>query len=182
MTERVEEGCDDLMSFLSKLFGSKEPQRPDIKERTVMNIKTGDFITYDLEDFEVVGKLSFNDHGFKWFAYQLQGNNKVIWLSVEMDDELELGIYVKSKLKLQEPLPKKIELDGVTYFQDEYGTAIVKGEGRSQNVDGAQCRYFSYFDEEDEKALSLEIWGNEIEASTGYYIEEYELKIIAGSN
>jgi len=170
------------MGFLSKLFGSKEPQRPAVKERNVMNLKMGDFITYDLEDFEVVGKLSYNDHGFKWYAYQLQGNNKVIWLSVEMDDELELGIYVKNTLKLQEPIPKKIELDGVTYIQDEYGTALVTGEGRSQNVDGVQCRYFSYYDEQDEKALSLEIWGNEIEASTGYDIEEYEIKIIAGSH
>lgn len=170
------------MGFLSKLFGSKEPQRPAVKERNVMNLKMGDFITYDLEDFEVVGKLSYNDNGFKWYAYQLQGNNKVIWLSVEMDDELELGIYVKNTLKLQEPIPKKIELDGVTYIQDEYGTALVTGEGRSQNVDGVQCRYFSYYDEEDEKALSLEIWGNEIEASTGYDIEEYEIKIIAGSH
>lgn len=170
------------MSFFSKLFGSKEKSRPAVEERTVMNLKVKDIITYDLEDYEVVGKLSYNDHGFKWYAYQLQGMNKVIWLSVEMDDELELGIYEKSTLKLQEPLPKKIELDGVTYYQDEYGSAVVKGEGRSQNVDGVQCRYFSYYDEEDEKALSIEIWGNEIEASTGYDIEEYEIKIIAGSN
>ncbi|TDL30746.1 DUF4178 domain-containing protein [Jeotgalibacillus sp. S-D1] len=169
------------MSFFSKLFGSKQPQKPAVEERTVMNLKVKDIVTYDLEDYEVVGKLSYNDHGFKWYAYQLQGASRVIWLSVEMDDELELGIYEKSTLKLHDPLPKEIEFNGVTYYQDEHGTAVVKGEGRSQNVDGAQCRYYSYYDDEDEKALSIEIWGNEVEASTGYDIEEYELKIIAGS-
>ncbi|KIL46414.1 DUF4178 domain-containing protein [Jeotgalibacillus campisalis] len=169
------------MSFFSRLFGSKEKERPAVEERTVMNLKVKDIVTYDLEDYEVVGKLSYNDHGFKWYAYQLQGVSKVIWLSVEMDDELELGIYEKATLKLQEPLPKKIEHEGVLYYQDEHGTATVRGEGRSQNVDGAQCRYFSYYDDDDEKALSIEIWGNDVEASTGYEIEEYELKIIAGS-
>jgi len=169
------------MSFFNKLFGNNKP-KPAVEDRTVMNLKVKDIVTYDLEDYEVVGKLSYNDHGFKWYAYQLQGLNKVIWLSVEMDDELELGIYEKATLKLQEPLPKKIEYNGTTYYQDEFGTAVVKGEGRSQNVDGVQCRYFSYYDDQDETALSIEIWGNDIEASTGYDIEEYEIKIIAGSN
>ncbi|KIL44326.1 DUF4178 domain-containing protein [Jeotgalibacillus soli] len=169
------------MSFFGKLFGSKEKKRPEIEERTVMNLKVGDIVTYDLEDYQVVGSLSYNDHGFKWYAYQLQGASRVIWLSVEMDDELELGIYEKSKLKVQEPIPKKLELDGVTYYQDETGTATVRGEGRSQNVDGVKCRYYSFYDEEEEKYLSLEIWGSEIEASTGFGIEEYEIKIIAGS-
>ncbi|MGG3574104.1 DUF4178 domain-containing protein [Bacillus gobiensis] len=170
------------MSFFTKLFGNKEKKTPVVEERTVMNLRTGDIVTYDLEDYEVVGKLSYNDHGFKWYAYQLQGASRVIWLSVEVDDDLELGIYEKSKLKLEEPIPKKLAVDGVDYYLDESGTAVVRGEGRSQNVDGVQCRYFDFYDDEEEKYLSVEIWGSEIEVSTGYGIEEYEIKIIAGSN
>lgn len=170
------------MSFFTKWFGNKEKKTPAVEERTVMNLRTGDIVTYDLEDYEVVGKLSYNDHGYKWYAYQLQGASRVIWLSVEMDDTLELGIYEKSKLKLSEPIPKTLEADGVTYYLDESGTAVVRGEGRSQNVDGVQCRYFDFYDDEEEKYLSVEIWGSEIEVSTGYGIEEYEIKIIAGSN
>ncbi|TFE01366.1 DUF4178 domain-containing protein [Jeotgalibacillus sp. R-1-5s-1] len=170
------------MSLFKRLFGGKEPARPEVEERSVMNLKIKDIVTYDLQDYEVVGKLSYNDHGFKWTAYQLQGVQDVIWLGVEMDDELELGIYKKVPLKLQEPLPKEIEYEGITYYLDEKGSAIVKGEGRSQNVDGVKCKYAEYYDEEDEKALSVEIWGGDVEASTGYSIEEYEIKIIAGSN
>ncbi|KIL50726.1 hypothetical protein KP77_13460 [Jeotgalibacillus alimentarius] len=170
------------MSFFKRLFGGKQDTRPEVKDRTVHNLKIGDIVTYDLQDYEVVGKLSYNDHGFKWSAYQLQGVQEVIWLGVEMDDELELGIYKKSTLKLQEPLPKEIEYEGTTYYLDETGSAIVKGEGRSQNVDGVKCKYAEYYDEDDEKALSVEIWGGDVEASTGYSIEEYELKIIAGSH
>ncbi|MBP3040105.1 DUF4178 domain-containing protein [Bacillaceae bacterium Marseille-Q3522] len=169
------------MGLFEKLFGSKEKQRPVIKERTVMNLKIGDIVTYNLEDYEVVGKLSYYDHGYKWYAYQLQGTDRVLWLSVEMDDELELGIYEKVNFPLREPIPKKLELGGVTYYLDESGTAEVRGKGRSENVDGARCRYFDFYDVEDEKYLSIEIWGSEVEVSTGYGIEEYELKIIAGS-
>lgn len=168
------------MSFLRGLFGRKEEPVSNVKERTVLNIQVGDIITYDLLDYQVVGKLTYNDHGFEWIAYQLQGE-KTLWLSVEMDDELYVGIYEKVKKKLSEPLPKTIEYEGVTYYLDENGTARVKGEGQSSNVNNMNCRYFDYCDDEEEQFLSVEIWGSEVEVSYGFSIEEYELKIIAGS-
>lgn len=168
------------MGLFGRLFGKEKP-KPAVQKRTVMNLKIGDIVTYDLEDYQVVGKLSYNDHGFKWYAYQLQGSDRMRWLSVEMDDELELGIYEKADFPVQEPIPKKLNLGGVTYYLDESGTAIVHGEGRGQNVDGMSCRYFDFYDEDEEKYLSVEIWGSEVEVSTGRGIEAYELQIIAGS-
>ncbi|MEQ6378649.1 DUF4178 domain-containing protein [Bacillaceae bacterium S4-13-56] len=168
------------MGFFRGLFGRKEAPESNINERTVMNIQVGDIITYDLHDYQVVGKLIYNDHGFEWIAYQLQGK-KTLWLSVEMDDELYVGIYEKVKMKLSEPLPKKIEHEGVTYYLDENGTARVKGEGQGSNVNDMNCRYFDYCDDGEEQFLSVEIWGSEIEVSYGFSIDEYEIKIIAGS-
>lgn len=168
------------MGFLDKLF--KKKQAPsEIKERSVMNIQVDDIVSYDLVDYQVVGKLTYNDHGYTWTAYQLIDQQQTIWLSVEMDDELELGIYERAKIKLDEPLPDKIEYEGKTYFIDEKGQAFVKGEGRGQNVNGAEVRYFDYCDEEEEEFLSVEIWGSEIEVSKGYEIDDFEIKIIAGS-
>ncbi|WP_246941201.1 DUF4178 domain-containing protein [Bacillus pinisoli] len=168
------------MSFFQKLFGKKEV-RPNIEERTVLNLQINDIVAYDLEDYQVVGKLTYSDHGFSWHAYQLQSPDRVIWLSVEMDDELYLGIYEKSKLKLSEPIPKEINDEGTTYYLDEHGVAQVTGIGRGQNVNGATCKYFDFCDEEQEAFLSVEIWGSEVEVSKGYAIEEYELKIIASN-
>ncbi|MBP3952432.1 DUF4178 domain-containing protein [Bacillus suaedae] len=168
------------MSFFQKLFGKKETSAPTVKERTVENIQVGDIVEYDLADYHVVGKLTYNDHGFEWTAYQLEGA-KTIWLSMEMDDELYVGIYEKQTEKLQEPLPKELTYEGVKYHLDESGTAHVKGEGRGANVNNIQCRYFDYCDKDEENFLSVEIWGSEIELSYGYPIEHYEIKIIAGS-
>src|SRR3954451_6643836 len=97
------------MSFFSKLFGKKADVQKPVEARNMFNLQMDDIVTYDLEDYKIVGKISYDDHGFKWHAYQLEGVSRTIWLSVEMDDELYLGIYEKVKLKLQEPIPKKIE-------------------------------------------------------------------------
>jgi hypothetical protein len=169
------------MSFFSKLFGKKANTPKPVVERNMFNLQLDDIVTYDLEDYKIVGKISYDDHGFKWHAYQLEGVSRTIWLSVEMDDELYLGIYEKIKMKLQEPIPKKLEYDGVMYYLDESGSAKVTGIGRNQNINGMICKYYDYCDEEEEKFLSVEIWGSEIEVSAGYEIEQYELKIIASN-
>jgi hypothetical protein len=169
------------MSILKRLFGKKEKNVPVVKDRNVFTIEVGDIVAYDLEDYEVVNKLTYNDHGFEWLAYQLESPGKTVWLSAEMDDQVYLGIYEKAKLKLSEPIPEEIEYEGIRYFLDEAGTARVKGEGRGKNVDGMNCRYFDYEDDDEEKYLSVEIWGSEIEVSSGYEINEYEIKIIASN-
>ncbi|WP_102348103.1 DUF4178 domain-containing protein [Bacillus sp. Marseille-P3661] len=167
------------MSFLKRLFGQKEEVR-EVKERTVLSIEVGDIVVYDLEDYQVVGKLTYHDHGFEWIAYQLNSPNKTVWLSAEMDDELYVGIYEKITLKLHEPLPKEVTYDNTKYYLDESGIATVTGEGRGRNVNNMKCKYFDYCDDEREHFLSVEIWGSEVEVSYGYEIEEFEIKIIAG--
>ncbi|MBD8067370.1 DUF4178 domain-containing protein [Bacillus sp. PS06] len=168
------------MSILKKLFGKKDVV-PEVKHRSVLTLEVGDIVTYDLEDYQVVGKLIYHSHGFEWIAYQLQGSNKSIWLSAEMDDELNVAIYEKATLKLTEPIPKELLYEGVKYYLDESGIARVKGEGRGKNVNNLECQYFDFCDDNEEQFLSVEIWGSEIEVSYGYEIEEYEIKIIAGS-
>lgn len=166
------------MSIFRRLFPKKN-ERPKVVERTVFNLEINDFVTYDLEDYQVVGKLTYSDNGFSWHAFQLQSIDRTIWLSVEMDDELLLGIYEKCKLKLSEPIPKEIDFEGIKYYLDEKGTARVTGVGRGQNVNGSSCKYYDFCDDDEEAYLSIEIWGGEVEVSKGYDIEEYELKIIA---
>lgn len=165
---------------MTKLKGDKTPP-PKVQARNLYNLKTGDIVTYELEDYEIVGTLTYNDSGYKWYAYQLVSTGKTIWLSVEMDDELELGVYEKVSIPLQKPIPQKITYDGKTYYAGEKGSAYVTGTGRSQNVSNRKMSYHEFADEEDETYLSVEIWGEEVEVSKGYSIEEFELKVLAGS-
>ncbi|UFT98028.1 DUF4178 domain-containing protein [Radiobacillus kanasensis] len=169
------------MGLFSKLFQKKE-ERPVVRDRTVLSLQVGDIVVYDLTDYEVVGKITYRDHSYEWIAYQLLEGRNTIWLSAEMDDELELGIYHKIPLQVSEPFPKQLSYEDKTYYLDEEGNATVVGEGRSRNINGRTTHYADYYDEEEEHYLSLESWDSEVEVSYGYPIEEYEIKIIAGSN
>lgn len=171
------------MGWFSKIFSGKKQSRPEPKERNALNIQVGDIITYDLADYEVVGKITYRDGGYEWLSYQLlqEGGHETIWLSAEMDDELELGIYRRIKLPVSKPYPKQLSYEGNTFFKEEEGHARVLGEGRSSNLQGLETHYADYVDEAEEVYLSVESWGTEVEVSYGYSIEAYELKIIAGS-
>lgn len=168
------------MGFLSRLFQKKE-EKPEVKDRTLMNMKIGDMVSYNLADYEIVGKLVYNDHGYQWFEYQLESMEKTIWLNVEMDDELECSVYEKTTEKIKEPVPKTVELGGISYTLEENGTANVRGEGRSSNVNGMQVQYYDYSDKAEENYLSVEYWGTDVEVSVGQEADAYDFNIIAGS-
>ncbi|MFC4022529.1 DUF4178 domain-containing protein [Oceanobacillus longus] len=169
------------MGLFSNIFSKKDKHKPEPKERTALSIKIGDIITYDLRDFEVVGKITYRDGGYEWFGYQLLEGNDTVWLSAEMDDELELGIYKKIQMQVSTPYPKQVAYENKTYYLEEKGTARIQGEGRNANVNGTESHYAEYADDGEQNFISLESWGTEVEASIGYSIEAYEIKILAGS-
>lgn len=170
------------MGLFSKLFKKEEADRPAPKERDALTIKVGDIITYDLRDYEVVGKITYRDGSYKWYGYQMLEGHDTIWLSAEMDDELELGIYEKVQLPVTKPFPKELVYDSKIYHLEEEGRASVTGEGRSSNLHGSETHYAEYSDSDDANYLSVESWGTEFEVSYGHPIEAYEIKILAGSN
>ncbi len=168
------------MGFFSKLFNKKE-EKASVNKRDLLSIEVGDIIEYDLADYEVVGKITYRDGNYKWYSYQLLGEGKNIWLAAEMDDELELGIYEKVQLPAANDFPEEIVFNSKTYSLDERGQAQVTGEGRSSSLTGQRIHYAEYCDKEEVSFLSVEKWDSDVEASIGYSIERYEIKIIAGS-
>ncbi|WLD94765.1 DUF4178 domain-containing protein [Alkalihalobacillus sp. AL-G] len=169
------------MSLFSRIFKKKEKEIEEVKERNFFNIRIDDIVTYDLEDYQVSGKLIYKDGGYEWLAYQLVGATETIWLSVEMDDELELAIYKSSKEKLTQPIPNKVTINKTEYILEEKGTATVQGEGRGKNVHGQEVKYFDFVNQSEDQFLSVEVWGSEVEVSEGHEIEGYEIKVIAAS-
>ena len=169
------------MSFLNRLFGGAAKKEPAAEKRTLFNLRIGDFVSYDLADYEVVSKIHYNDSGYRWDAYQLVSAGKNLWLSVEMDDELEVGMYEKIRIPGLEPGSKEIKYEGRSYHLEEQGRAYVQAQGRSQNVNGKDMDYYEYADESATSFLSVEVWGGDVEVSLGYEIEEFEITILAGS-
>ncbi|GAE92966.1 hypothetical protein JCM21714_1995 [Gracilibacillus boraciitolerans JCM 21714] len=169
------------MGFFSNLFNKKE-QKATVKKRDLLSIEVGDIIEYDLADYEVVGKIAYQEGNYKWYSYQLLGESKNIWLAAEMDDKLELGIYETISIPLADDFPKEIVFNNTTYFLDESGHAQIKGgEGRSSSLTGQQIHYAEYCDKEEQSFISIEEWNSDVEVSIGYPIESFEIKIIAGS-
>ncbi|WP_347862579.1 DUF4178 domain-containing protein [Salimicrobium sp. PL1-032A] len=169
------------MSFLKRLFSKTNKTKEAVEERHALNLQVGDIVTYDLADYEVVGKLTYLDGNYEWFGYQLLEGRNTKWLSAEMDDELELGMYEKVTLPVEAAFPASVTYEGETFHKEEEGKAKVLGEGRSSNLQGSTVRYADYTSENEERMLSMEEWGSEIEVSVGKPLNEFELKIIAGS-
>ena len=168
------------MGLFSKLFQKKDT-RSRVNERTPLSIEVGDIVVYDLTDYEVVGKITYRQGSYEWFGYQLLEGKNTIWLSAEMDEALEIGIYQKINLPISRPFPKQLTYQDKLYYLDEEGEARVVGEGRSKNINGIIAPYAEYCDETEEHFISVESWESDMEVSYGYPIEEYEIKIIAGS-
>ncbi|WP_240666620.1 DUF4178 domain-containing protein [Longirhabdus pacifica] len=150
-------------------------------EEQVFHLRVNDIVEYDLEDYVVIGKIVYDHGGYKWYAYQLKGDQQNIWLSAEMDDELELGVYQKVKTKITK-VPDKMDMDGDTYYLEEQGTArIVEVDGQAGAVVGQQVQYWEFEADEEERYLSVEKWGGDLEVSKGYPIKSKEIKIHLGS-
>jgi hypothetical protein len=169
-------GCVGIFDLFKKK--SVEPRS---NVRSVLNLQVDDIVTYDLEDYIVVGKIVYNDSGYEWFAYNLKGDTKSVWLSSEMDDQLEIGIYERVQTKLSNSIPNQLDIQGVMYYQEEHGYAkITESTGHAGAVVGQQIEYWE-FESDDGQYLSIEKWGGDLEVSKGYSITSKELKIIAGS-
>ena len=174
------------MGLWNKIFGKAKSSTGSGRsvKRTLLNLQVGDIVQYDLLDYYVVGLIIYNDRGYKWSAYQMEAEGKRIWLAVEQDDALEVGIYEPVKLDMGDklPLPDKISYKGKTFYLDEEGeAAIVEVMGEAGAAAGQRIKYWEYEDESEDYALSIEQWGGDLEVSYGYYVHPREFNIIAGS-
>lgn len=168
------------MGFWSKVFGAGDI--PKVEKRTALNLRVGDIVTYDLVDYQVVGLIRYNDSGYSWVAYQLDGDGDRIWLAAEQDDELELGIYRTINLDLGPEPPRKLTYDGKTFILDEAGeAAITQVNGEAGAAAGQRIKYWDYEDQSGDYGLSVERWGSDMEVSLGQFIHPRELSFLAGS-
>lgn len=169
------------MGIFKKLFGGGEKDAEPVTKRTPLNLKVGDIVSYDLEDYLVIGLLEYNDEGWTWKDYHLESGDTRIWLSVEQDDDLELGIFKKIKMPLDKP-KQRITYEDITYQLDEASTArITIVEGQVGARVGNQVKYWDYCDDDEERFLSIEEWDGDLEFSCGYAIDKHEINFMAGS-
>ncbi len=174
------------------IFKNKEPHY-DSTNIQVKDLDVGFVFEYDLETWEVQAIYEY-DWGDDYFTREFKINNgsKTRFLSIEEDDELEISITKKIKIRAldenltellhdkQQP-PKKITHEGVTYLLENeapgYFHDIAKGDHWEE------FRSWDFEDDEGLKILCIEQWDEkEFEASIGKKIKEFEISNILPSS
>lgn len=183
-----------LMGFLDFLFGkprqdrsaapalvSRRTQSLPARQPGVLGIRVGDVVTYEATDFVVRNRYVYENHGFEWYAYHLVDtiSGRKLWIDAEDDDGLEVAVNQPLNLALSLPVPQQLQHEGRTYYLDEHGYARVLIESSDSPPRYTEVEFWDFCDDSETHFLGVERWGNELEASTGKSIGDYELTILS---
>ena len=170
-------------------FKKKEPDY-DPGNITIRDLKKGFFVDYDLQTWEVNEAYSY-DWGDNYFTkeFQLTSASDQIYLHIDENDDLELTVAKKVKLRVidedlpeeivkNEHPPKKINFKGKTYYRDGENQGYFSD--KPDNDDSwTELISWDYYDEEEENFINIEQWGErEFEASYGVVAKEFQFSNI----
>jgi hypothetical protein len=172
-------------------FKSKKKENDTFKsDAGIADLQKGDVFDYFMQTWEVKAVYEYawgNDYRTK--EYQIDNGTEKRYLEIDDDDELELALYEKVKIKAlglkdhllqyNEP-PKTFEYKGTKY------SLVEKAEGRFrditktseyQNWETFTSYEFSY--ESEEYRIGIEDWGgHEFEAAHGKIVNAFEFSNI----
>ncbi len=166
-------------------FGKEKKPQPDpLADLSLDKMKQGYMVDYDLQTWEVAAA-----HHYDWgegelsWEWQLKSGGETVYLELERDDEDDWSLYRKVPFLSLGPGIKQVILDNddppstVDYRNVTYHLAETAGGHFYKNGAGPGQPLISWFyeDEEGERYLSIEQWGEEeFEASTGVPVQEYQ--------
>lgn len=175
------------MGFLDKFF-KKKPSY-DITDLNVRDLEVGFVFDYNLKTWEVVEAYVY-DWGSSFFSkeFKIKAADETAFLSLEEDDELEIGISKKIKFTelgaevrqqfMDDKAPSELHYAGERYFFEEESPGFFKKEELSDEA-WAELVSFQYESKSGKQFLTVEQWGEtDFDASVGAYIEEFELSNI----
>jgi hypothetical protein len=161
---------------MNKILGNRKPKG---QKRTLKNLRVKDTVSHNLLDYTIVGLMKYEDSGYKWISYRLEGQGERIWLTVEQNENSETTIFRPIKMHIGNRPPNRLNYDNRTFYLEEAGTATIAGvEGEAGISPEQRVKYWKYTDE-GEYYLSIELWGNKLEVFYGYTIPHWELNIKA---
>lgn len=180
------------MSFFDR-FKKQEDDFDPLADLELSKLRVGFFLDYDLKTWEVKSYRRYEfDGGYESDEWELQSGREQIYLERFEDDEVEwsigkkvavaaLGSGIKQHIMDNDDPPGEITFKDVKYYLDESGPGKMYEDGAN---DGKEFIVWDFVDEDDEKFLSIEQWGEtEFEAAAGFYVEEYQFtNILPGSD
>lgn len=125
-------------------------------------------------DATVIGYIEYENpnDGFKtWIEYRLSTNEGERWLSCD---------EAYNEYSVSKPANYIGGQIGPEWHKVDEGTQIVQRYGGDVDVDqGEQALFIEYEDANEDNTLSVEMWSDGTEYSTGYYIEKTDI-IVTG--
>ena len=166
-------------------FKKKKAAEPDLlKDLNLSNLKVGYLLDYDMRTWQVEAYHYYDwGNGDITHEWQLKSHDDTIYLQRESDDEAEwsisrpidfsrLGREVREYITQNEDPPDELVFEETRYYLEEFGGGQFYKDGKG---DGSDFLTWDYEDEEGEKYLSIEQWGEEeFEAYQGEPVEEYQ--------
>lgn len=144
-----------------------------------LSFMVNDFIRINGRQFRVDGSINYlneADH-CNWTEYKLVevANGVVKWLSIDMVYK-EYALYTMSSSQVEDSISR------YGYKQVDTGIAKVMGTAGNVDADYGDCvRFTEYEDPTEEKIIAIECWEDEVEYSTGYYLDADEIELISSS-
>lgn len=175
---------------LFDLFGKKKESSYDATNIKITDIDKNFIFEYDLKTWQVL-EVYIYDWGNNDFSkeYKVSDGNETLFLSVEEDDELEICLSEKLKIRAldddipeyierNEKPPRRINYKGKSFLLDDESPGYFKNADDDDNA-WAEFIVWDYYDENDEYTISIEQWdANSFEASFGKIIKDFEISNI----
>jgi len=171
-------------------FRKKDELSYDPTNVKVTDLNTGFIFEYNLETW-IVKKTFEYDWGGDFYSLEFLVENELgtdsYFLTVEQDDELELSMLKKVKVRAigedipeyiieHETPPKTVTYKGIKYFLEGEAMGSMRERG---NSGFSNLISWDYYSEDDKYTICIEQWGeNEFEASQGSFIRESDISNI----
>lgn len=175
----------DFFNFFN-IFKKNEVPHYDSTNIRVQDLDVGFVFDYNLSSW-VVEAIYEYDWGDNYFTreFKVSDGSQTSFLSLEEDDELELAMMNKIKvrqlgdtiladlIRLQDA-PSKISYNGIDYSLENSSPGYFHDIAKGDNWE--EFRSWDYEDAKGENLLCIEQWDDkEFEASIGKRVQEFEL-------
>lgn len=161
-------------------------------ERGFRNIRVGDIVQQEGEDYLVEGVIAFDEDGHRWRAARLTDGENDRWLYVGME---RMGSTSKRFLELDENLevsgfpPQVMTVGKARYALEKRGNATAKVSGDVGSLPGTEslgpesvfrCRWWRY-EAPGDATMVIEEWAGEFRALRGSEVGDTDLEMMAAS-
>ncbi len=171
------------MGFFKRIrsaFG--KDQEPALKPRTLVNLKVGDIVSYELIDYQVEGVTLYLGGTQQRYGYLLNDAGNRRFLLVESKETIRAFLYENIQARLENPEAVNYEMvyDGVHYYEKVRGESKVDVIGKSA-FHTSDLVYWWMHLSDDGRGMLIEWQNGETIIRVGAPIKAEQVTIFAAS-